>query len=296
MEMCAHFPGCGVDFPRVSAMAGGEPECDLWHSRGRQIKDALFEKRLSCADLAQKSGYCVKVIQNLSRGGKVRDFTYRTVCEALGVKPIPYPETEPSRKPESEVADDAHGGYTHAQFREYEGTYFGYRRSFTDRDEFFRSAFLISWDHQRHLLKFVEDASFIGKTGRSVDFSKDGEIFVSPQYNLLHMVTIQHGAVVLITLTKTGPEAMRGCVLTNAQWLRDVFQPSVSAIYLQKQTLHERDLSQREQAGYIRKGEFNYQDVKDEIERVERDFVFVTLPIGAANPCAAPGFAGGHFV
>ena len=75
----------------------------------------------------------------------------------------------------------------------------------------------------------------------SVDFSQEGEIFISSTVGLLHLVTQSQGAVRLITLNKMGTSrSMRGVVLTQAE-IDDAFRPRTSPIMFVKQDVESAD-------------------------------------------------------
>jgi len=260
-------------------MAGGKLERDLWLSRAGQIKRALLDKRWTCVKLAREAGYGVRVIHNILHSKPVRILTYLEICEALGLKPILEPEIEPILRPENEVADEAHGGYSRSSSQDYEGAYFGYRRSLTHPDEFIRSVFTIRWNQEKRLLEFNEYHEFLDRAGRPVNFSQDGEIYVSAKIGLVHMVTVTQGAVRLVTLSKMDDETMRGCVLTQRK-RPGFYQPSVSAIYLHRLGGCDPG-AHKDKIGPIRLGDRDYEGVEKEIGRVERDFVLIALPKAA---------------
>jgi transcriptional regulator with XRE-family HTH domain len=250
----------GVDFRRV---------------RAEKISQALLSKSWTRAKLAQETGYDVRTIRTVLKGTEaVRDQTILDVCQALGIEPqLSHPEDV-----EIEVSESWYGSYAREPYKHYEGVYFAYRRSFSFPDQFLRSLFEIKWHTEDWIFVFQENQSYISENKRKIDHSQKGEMYISQFTDLIHLVTVNAGAVRTITLTKMrgSGSVMRGSVLTQSD--RGLFfQPSISAIFLEK-ILDFDPAVHSPKVGSLKRGDEDYLAVADEIERIERDVMFVARP------------------
>jgi transcriptional regulator with XRE-family HTH domain len=247
---------------------------DFRRLRAEKISQALLNKSWTRDKLAQETGYDVRTIRTVLKGEKVRDQTIVDICQALGIDPqLSQPENQ-----DIEVSEPWYGSYAREPYRQYEGVYFAYRRSFSFPDQFIRSFFEIVWHPEDWIFVFKENQSYVSENKRKIDHSQSGEMYISQFTDLIHLVTVNAGAVRTITLTKMrgAGSIMRGSVLTQSD--RGLFfQPSISAIFLEK--ISEFDpaiLSQK--VGPLKPGHEDYITVSDEIERIEREVMFVAGP------------------
>jgi len=246
---------------------------------GRGIEQARINKAWTRSKLAEAAGYDVRTIRTLLEGEPpVRDQTILDVCLAAELT---------NDDEYFEASDEIYGAYARASYRKYEGVYFGFRRSFTYQSTFVRSVFKIKWDEEDELFIFKQYQCYISANNKKIDHSQVGRIYISPLTDLLHFLTIDQGAVRLVTLTKMrgNDDTMRGSLLTQSERTM-FFQPAVSAIYLQK--LHEHDLDvYLKSVGPIGPGDDAHTEVMEQIEAIERDVMFTATPkstIGKAEP------------
>jgi hypothetical protein len=148
------------------------------------------------------------------------------------LRPGTFPLSPRGRRAEH-AAEDL-GGYTRQAHELYEGTFLLYRRSFSKAGSIFRSVMEIAWDESEPGLVFTD----YYQSGR--DHPEDvkahrGRIHISPYTGLVHLVTIDHGAVRTMTLTRmrTNDTIMRGLVLTQSDEVA-FFQPTVSSVVISK--------------------------------------------------------------
>jgi DNA-binding Xre family transcriptional regulator len=264
------FPVEGVKVSRED-----QKQVEFRRNRAEKISRALMNKAWTRTKLAHETGYDVRTIRTVLGGIEpVRDQTIIDVCEALGIEP----ELSPERVEEIEVAEPWYGSYAREPYRNYEGAYFACRRSFSFPGQFIRSVFEIRWDDEDWIFVFDERQSYVATNKRKVDHSQRGEIYISQFTDLIHFVTVNAGAVRTITLTKMrgAGQVMRGSVLTQSD--RGLFfQPSMSAIYLEKIPNYEPAIHLA-QVGPILAESEDYEVIKEEIERIERDVMFVASP------------------
>jgi hypothetical protein len=249
--------------------------------RADRISQALLNRSWTRDKLAQETGYDVRTIRTVLKGTEaVRDQTIVDVCQALGIEAqLSSPDNE-----EIEVSESWYGSYAREPYKQYEGVYFAYRRSFSFPDQFIRSFFEIKWHTEDWIFVFQEKQSYISENERKIDHSQNGEIYISQFTDLVHLVTVNAGAVRTITLTKMrgSGSIMRGSVLTQSD--RGLFfQPSVSAIFLEK--VHDFDPAIYPlRIGPLKHGDEDYLRVSVEIERIEKEVMFVAGPSQIVRP------------
>lgn len=253
-------------------MTSIEKQAEIRLARAEMIRAAMEKKAWTKEKLAQESGYEERTIRKVLKGVAVRSQTIIDVCEALEIEAgVPARDDD-----EIEVAEPWYGSYARTPYKHYEGAYFAYRRSFTLPRTFVRSVYEIKWDDEDWIFTFQEHQSFISSHKRShkVDHSQSGEVYISQFTDLVHLVTVNLGAVRTITLTKMrGAEpTMRGSVLTQSD--RGLFyQPSVSAIYLER--IEQFDARHLSMVGLVTTESDDHARIADEIERIEREVIFV---------------------
>jgi transcriptional regulator with XRE-family HTH domain len=242
-------------------------------ARARKIEQALRNKSWTRAKLAELTGYDVRTIRTVLKGeDPVRDQTILDVCEALGIEP----ELDSPAPEEVEISDSRHGSYVREAYRQYEGAWFGVRRSFNDPYNLVRSLFQISWHPEDWIFVFEESQAYQSEAGRQVDHSQKGELYISQFTDLIHLVTVTSGAVRTITLTKVRSNRliMRGSVLTQADRENVFYAPSVSAIYLEKISNFDSGLH-LDKVGLLRPGDHGYEEAASEIVRIERNVIHI---------------------
>jgi hypothetical protein len=116
------------------------------------------------------------------------------------------------------------------------------------------------------------------KTNRLVDFSQNGEIFISNSEGLLYLLTNNDGALRLITLTKLNEVdgTLQGLILTKAKLA--FYHPAVSAIFLQKVP---SDLPVDElikQVGPVHAGTADYELADTLLREIEQNVGVFALP------------------
>lgn len=204
-------------------------------SRARRIAEARRSNRLTRSELAELIGFGENVVLSAEVGEPVRENVLITIGEALGI------EIDLVPPPEVYVAADEFGGYMRSTHAHFEGTYYLYRRSFTQPGNIFKSVVRIVWVETNNRFDFVEyyevDPSWPDGAKSHV-----GPVYMSTFTNLLHLMTVFQGSVRLATLTKLDGVSgvMRGSIQTQRSYSskRDqhnfVFLPTISPIVLNK--------------------------------------------------------------
>lgn len=266
------FSGWGWEVSRDD-----QKQIEFRRNRAEKMSKALMNKAWTRTKLAHETGYDVRTIRTVLGGIEpVRDQTIIDVCEALGIEP----QLSEAGGEEIEVAESWYGSYAREPYKHYEGAYFAHRRSFSFPNQFVRSVFEIKWHDEDWIFVFDEHQSYLAENKRKIDHSQKGEMYVSQFTDLIHLVTVNAGAVRTLTLTKMrgSGSIMRGAVLTQSD--RGLFfQPSVSAIYLEKISDFDQSVHLA-QVGPIKSDHDDFNLIKDEIERVEREVMFVASAAG----------------
>lgn len=201
-----------------------------------KIGRAVQKKRKSLGwtqqKLATESGHNEKDIRKLERGESIKSIPIINICQALKLEI----DTNLLSAPHDiAVADAKYGAYSRSHYDNVVGPYFAYRRSLTVPENFLRTMFEITWSSDSRCLTFFETHNYTSASGKPVDFSQQGEIYINNNMGLLHLMTCSEGAIRLITLSKlrTHNNLLAGIVLTQ---LRSTlyYSPAVSPIYLQK--------------------------------------------------------------
>jgi hypothetical protein len=199
----------------------------------KKIEEICAAKNLPAKALAEDAKCNVRTIRNFFNGKSVREETTRRIAAVVGVNLI---SERLEAQTGSNSADVEHGLYSEDLVRSYIGYFYAYRRSFSIADNLVRALFKLEWDAKRACLTFQEFQTYHSShLARRVHYDQRGDVFISNTIGLVHLLTVQEGAVRLITLTRLHHDEnyMRGVVLTQSEW-PDHFQPSVSPIFFRK--------------------------------------------------------------
>jgi transcriptional regulator with XRE-family HTH domain len=246
----------------------------------RRVRLEMAKNNLTREALAQRAACKERTLGNLLAGQSVRDATVAKVARVLGIDLEDFvdardPAPSAAQGAEGRAAEE-YGGYLLSAYEHYVGTYFGYRRSFSDRHEFFRSVYEIDWDEELNRLRFFELQRFRGPNDAPVSSSHAGGVYISPHTGVVHLLTTFQGALRLVTLNKfrRGDDKLRGLILTQSD--RDMFfQPAVSATYLQKIKTRRKNSELERSVGVFGRTDPEFAAVDAEIEAIERTAVFI---------------------
>jgi transcriptional regulator with XRE-family HTH domain len=245
---------------------------------GRRIDVARKKIGFTLVQLAERAGYDERTIRNVIKGRPTRPTTLRDICKVINISVEP--EAADKR---IEIASEEHGAYTLNHVGDYVGLFYAWRRSFSFPKNIIRSLYQFTWDAGRRCLVFREVQRYESPDLKcTIDFSQEGEVFISNRTGLIHLLTKAEGALRLITLTKlrSADGVIRGVVLTQAQG-DFYFQPSVSPIYFQAADAGAsiEDLAQR--VGPIVPGDPDYAHISAALTDVERRIAIFALTPGA---------------
>ena len=237
-----------------------------------KVEDICRKKNLPTKALAEDASCNVRTVRNFFNGKSVKEATIRKICTAVGVD---FDSAVRIEKGTTHSSDLKHGAYSETLVHDYVGFFYAYRRSFSVSGNFVRSLFKFAWDKTNNCLRFEESQTYHSpRLRRRVSYDQTGEVFISNTIGLIHLLTMERGALRLITLTRLHHDEnfMRGVVLTQAEW-PDHFQPSISPIYFRKITDPTTAEELIRHVGPIEAGDQDYTDIKGNLEQVETDVV-----------------------
>lgn len=253
----------------------------------RRVRLEMAKGTLTREALAERAACKERTLGNLLAGQPVRDATVAKVARVLGIDLENYLDGRAAglearggvaaegERDEGRAAAE-YGGYLLSAYAHYIGTYFAYRRVFSDKDEFFRSVYEIDWDDELSRLRFFELQRFRVANDRTVSSSHAGGVHISPHTGIIHLLTTFQGALRLVTLSKfrTGEDKLRGLILTQRD-RDDFYQPAVSAIYLEKIRTKRKNSELERLVGAFGRSDAQFAAVSEEIVAIERSSVFI---------------------
>lgn len=251
----------------------------------RRVRLEMAKGSLTREALSKRAACKERTLGNLLAGQPVRDATVGKIARVLGIDledfldgrggSAPEPDSEEGRAPEE------YGGYLRSAYAHYVGTYFAYRRVFSEKNAFFRSVYEIDWDDEMRRLRFFELQRFRITDTKTVSNTHAGGVHISPHTGIIHLLTTFQGALRLVTLHKfrTGETKLRGLILTQSD--RDMFfQPAVSAIYLDKMRGKRKNSELEKLIGIFGPSDPEFTSVAEEIAAIEGNAVFMAGPGG----------------
>ncbi len=253
----------------------------------RRVRLEMAKSTLTREALAQRAACKERTLGNLLAGQPVRDATVAKIARVLGIDLEDYLDGRASsidgragagsdaERNDGRAAEE-YGGYLLSAYAHYVGTYFAYRRVFSDKNELYRSVYEIDWDDEQARLRFFELQRFRVADDRIVSSSHAGGVHISPHTGIIHLLTTFQGALRLVTLSKfrTGDDKLRGLILTQRD-RNDFFQPAVSAIYLQKIRTKRKNSELERMIGAFGRDDPEFASVSKEIAAIERSSVFI---------------------
>lgn len=249
-------------------------DCEKLKRIGKRIGDARDLKSLTLIQLANRANLDEKTVRTAISGHYVKPSSLTAICRALN---IDLEEENLS----AGIASEVLGGYNIEHYRDYLGCFIGYRRIFAQPELILRSIYRFSWqnDKGKQGLFFEEFQKYQPTASRrTIDYSQNGDIYISNNTGILQLLTVCKGALRLVSLTKMHgyEKIMCGIVLTQAQ--QSVFhRPSTSAIFLRKTSALHIDDSVLSDVGPIGSEHSDYTDANDMLVEVENNIGIFAL-------------------
>jgi transcriptional regulator with XRE-family HTH domain len=239
---------------------------------------AIQKKRKSIGytqiTLATQSSCSDRIIRTIEGGGKTRPSILRRICEVLGIS------LENYKVNYNVISDEKYGSYSLDHFNGYIGVYFAIRRGLSQshQSNFLRTIYKFKWSEKKRCLRFFEYHKYTSSDGQLINHSQNGDIYISNEIGLLHLLTSKKGAIRLVTLSKISRPAniLQGVVLT--QLVDSIhYSPAVAPIYLQKVSRAPDRSELASVVGPISPAHEDYQTIAARIEEVERKVVYFPL-------------------
>jgi transcriptional regulator with XRE-family HTH domain len=190
------------------------------------VREALIEKKMTQAELADAADCHEKTIQNLLAGKPVRPQTLFDVAMVLGLDypalrhlwsgggPVASPETPRGEAPEAagaggDIAPVYMGAYTQAGVDHYLGSYLTLRPAFSEPGKIVAYRTDITWDADWPSLLFEE------RDRPDAPYAHRGRLYIPTSSPFVHLVSLTKGAMRMIIVSQIDQEgAMRGLVTT----------------------------------------------------------------------------------
>lgn len=162
------------------------------------------------------------------------------------------------------------GGYSKEAIYPYLGKYIAVSRGVSVIENFLLSLFIIEWDEHLGGAKFKELKRFTASDGRVHDYTQDGTLHLSTEIKNVHLLTANHGALRLITLTgiQRDPDpVMYGAILTQVPEPGH-YKPAKSTIHFRKIS-DDREVEAMASIGPIAPGNPLYEKVERDLKYAE---------------------------
>ena len=184
----------------------------------------------------------------------------------------------------SGVAPRNLGAYSRANVEEMEGRYVCFRPGFTVADVISAYLMVIRWDEAESCLIFEEQ----GRADAS--HTQKGHIYIPDGSPFMNLVTIEKGAIRLITVARPGKqEPARGLITTLSNPSGMHFTPASAPIVLR------RILGEVPQLGFVRPDSLDYDAYLRDLEKVTPEFGLMrVVPRAAAELDAGPSISAGE--
>lgn len=210
------------------------------------VRQALIEKKMTQAELADAADCHEKTIQNMLAGKSVRQQTLFDVCMVLG---LPYEEVQHlwnGGGPLAAAIDDdrpstpdtaGHGGdiaptymgaYSRAGVDHYLGSYLTLRPAFSERGMIVAYRTDITWDPEWPSLLFAE------RDRPDAPYAHRGRLYIPASSQFIHLVSLTKGAMRMIVVSQINQEGLMQGLITTLNKRRAQFLP-VSAPILYRQ-------------------------------------------------------------
>lgn len=213
------------------------------------IRQALVERKMTQAELAEASDCHEKTIQNLMGGRSVRDQTLFDVAMVLGLDYNGLKEAWSGAMATAQpmelkgegglVAPVYMGAYTKAAVDDYIGSYLTIRPAFAVPDAIVAYRTDIVWDPEWPSLLFEE------RDRPDAAFSHRGRLYIPAASMFIHLVSLTKGAMRMIVVSQLDrANEMRGLITTlNKQ--RATFIPVAAPIvYVKTREFRDSDLGE----------------------------------------------------
>jgi DNA-binding Xre family transcriptional regulator len=241
------------------------------------VRQALIEKKMTQAELADAADCHEKTIQNMLAGKSVRQQTLFDVCMVLG---LPYEEVQhqwngggplaaaidhdrsiqsgPNQNGPSTPDTAGHGGdvaptymgaYSRAGVDHYLGSYLTVRPAFSTPGTIVAYRTDITWDPEWPSLLFAE------RDRPDAPYAHRGRLYIPASSQFIHLVSLTKGAMRMIVVSQIDRQGLMQGLITTLNKRRAQFVPvSAPIVYRQQSDFSSTPL------GEITKGQAPHAD------------------------------------
>jgi DNA-binding Xre family transcriptional regulator len=231
------------------------------------VRQALIEKKMTQAELADAADCHEKTIQNMLAGKSVRLQTLFDVCMVLG---LPYeevqhlwngggplaaaidherPSTPDTAGQGGDIAPTYMGAYSRAGVDHYLGSYLTVRPAFSTPGMIVAYRTDISWDPEWPSLLFAE------RDRPDAPYAHRGRLYIPASSQFIHLVSLTKGAMRMIIVSQIDRQGLMQDLITTLNKRRAQFVPVAAPIVYRQQS----DFSSTP-LGEITKGQAPYTD------------------------------------
>ena len=248
------------------------PHAVNWPEAGAALERHLTARNLSSQILADKAGVDRKTVDRLRRGEPVRLRTLAWIETALGADLRGESE---SRGAEPVSAPARLGAYARSHYQNYEGHWWGFRRSFDYPGRIICHSLRIRWDQERSHLAFEErQVNRDGARRREYEFR--GVVSIPAGLGVLYFMIVGEGAVRVSATTllreNAGESYMKGVMLALGEMAEVGFYPVVTPLYLVQSHGEPSPAELEARLGSFPEDKIWRSDVREALADVERRF------------------------
>jgi DNA-binding Xre family transcriptional regulator len=211
------------------------------------VRQALIEKKMTQAELADAADCHEKTIQNMLAGKSVRQQTLFDVCMVLGLPyeevqhqwngggPLPaavdYDRSTPDTAGQGgEVSPTYMGAYTRAAVDHYLGSYLTLRPAFSTPKMIVAYRTDITWDPDWPSLLFAE------RDRPDAPYAHRGRLYIPPASQFLHLVSLTKGAMRMIIVSQIDRHGLMQGLITTLNKRKAQFVPVAAPILYRQQS------------------------------------------------------------
>jgi DNA-binding Xre family transcriptional regulator len=250
---------CGEKFAHLGLPMSSKPnDPPKGYAKGQLwaiglVRQALIEKKMTQAELADAADCHEKTIQNMLAGKSVRQQTLFDVCMVLG---LPYeevqhhwngggplaaaidherltqtgPSTPDTAGQGGDIAPTYMGAYSRAGVDHYLGSYLTVRPAFSTPGMIVAYRTDISWDPEWPSLLFAE------RDRPDAPYAHRGRLYIPASSQFIHLVSLTKGAMRMIVVSQIDRQGLMQGLITTLNKRRAQFVPVAAPIVYRQQS------------------------------------------------------------
>jgi DNA-binding Xre family transcriptional regulator len=226
------------------------------------VRQALIEKKMTQAELADAADCHEKTIQNMLAAKSVRQQTLFDVCMVLGLNyedvqhlwhgggplaaaidgdrgSMVRPSTPDTAGHGGDIAPVYMGAYTRAGVDQYLGSYLTLRPAFSEPNLIVAYRTNISWDPEWPSLLFEE------RDRPDAPYAHRGRLYIPASSQFIHLVSLTKGAMRMVLVSQIDRQGLMRGLITTLNKRRSQFVPvSAPIVYLKQEAIAASDIGE----------------------------------------------------